>query len=204
MLISLVFLGKSRDEAFALKRFKFQFSRLRDERRFVSYLASQRQLSVLAQGDNSFHRVAILHFMFSHQLLSQSHRYCIEFEVIKATKACHKDPTYKHLEMGERVVVKCDLEAFLPNEEKDDNSTNEIHSHSGHNNLENETIEDYNKHLKAASKTKSKYRCRGEGSTGRNTRFSAMAIPSCHGKWMRLTVGQPKKCSYQDAHYIFV
>lgn len=135
--------------------------------------------------------------------LISSDRYCIEFEVIKATKACRKDPTYKHLEMGERVVVKCDLEAFLPNEEKDDNSTNEVQSHSEHNNLENETIEDY-KHLKVVSKSKPKYRCRGEGSTGRNTRFSAMATPSCHGKWMRLTVGQPKKCSYQDAHFIFV
>lgn len=130
-------------------------------------------------------------------------RYCIEFEVIKATKACRKDPVYKQLEVGERVIAKCDLEAFLPHEEKDDNSTNEVYSHSNNDNLENETIEDY-KNIKATSKTKSRYRCRGEGSTGRNTRFSAMAIPSCHGKWMRLTVGQPKKCSYHESQFIFV
>lgn len=156
--------------------------------------------------------------------LFYSDRYCIEFEVIKATKACRKDPVYKQLEVGDRVIAKCDLEAFLPHEEKDDNSTNEVYSHSNNENLENETIEDF-KHIKATSKTKSKYRCRGEGSTGRNTRFSAMAIPSCHGmyffqsrlsklitfcnfrssgKWMRLTVGQPKKCSYQESQFIFV
>lgn len=125
--------------------------------------------------------------------------------MIKATKACRKDPVYKQLEVGERVVIKCDLEAFLPHDDKEDNSTtNEVFSHTQDNkNLENETIEDF-KHIKATSKSKSKYRCRGEGSTGRNTRFSAMAIPSCHGKWMRLTVGQPKKCSYQDSQFIFV
>lgn len=130
-------------------------------------------------------------------------RYCIEFEVIKATKACRKDPVYKQLEVGDRVAVKCDLEAFLPHEDKDDNSANEVNSRTEQNNLENETIEDY-KHIKATSKSKSKYRCRGEGSTGRNTRFSAMAIPSCHGKWMRLTVGQPKKCTHEESQFIFV
>jgi hypothetical protein len=100
--------------------------------------------------------------------------------------------------VGERVVAKCDLEAFLAHEEKDDDA-NEVRNYKDKS-LENETIEDF----KHAKPTKSKYRCRGEGSTGRNTRFSAMAIPSCHGKWMRLTVGQPKKCSYQDSNFIFV
>lgn len=136
-------------------------------------------------------------------------RYCVEFEVIKATKACYKDPIYKQLTEGERVVVKCDLEAFLPHDDKEDNSSeNEVYSHrtAENNNLENETAEDY-KSQQASSKVnkmKSKYRCRGEGSTGRNTRFSAMAIPSCHGKWMRLTVSQPKKCTYHDSQFIFV
>lgn len=145
----------------------------------------------------------IISLMFFLNLcLLPSDRYCIEFEVIKATKACHKDPVYKQLEVGERVVVKCDLEAFLPQDDKDDNSTINDSQHDNKN-LENETIEDF-KQIKITSKTKSKYRCRGEGSTGRNTRFSAMAIPSCHGKWMKLTVGQPKKCSYQDSQFIFV
>lgn len=134
---------------------------------------------------------------------NRDHEYCVEFEVIKATKACRKDPVYKQLEVGERVTVKCDLEAFLPHDEKIDNSTNEAHSQKDNKSLENETIEDY-KNVKTTNKHKNKYRCRGEGSTGRNTRFSAMAIPSCHGKWMRLTVGQPKKCSYQNSQFIFV
>jgi hypothetical protein len=137
------------------------------------------------------------------------YRYCVEFEVIKATKACYRDPVYKQLTEGERVVVKCDLEAFLSHEDdindNNDERENEVYErHSSKSKyLENETIEDY-KSVKVNKKQQSKYRCRGEGSTGRNTRFSAMAIPSCHGKWMRLTVGQPKKCSYHDSQFIFV
>jgi hypothetical protein len=118
--------------------------------------------------------------------------------------------------------VKCDLEAFLPHDDKDDESNsseNEVYSRNNSKNyrnnknnvnLENETVEDFKQQNKYSSnnnnisKQKSKFRCRGEGSTGRNTRFSAMAIPSCHGKWMRLTVGQPKKCSYHDSQFIFV
>lgn len=47
------------------------------------------------------------------------------------------------------------------------------------------------------------YRCRGEGLTGRTTRWSSLAVPGCRGKWLRLTVGQPKKCSKQS-QFIFV
>lgn len=129
------------------------------------------------------------------------YRYCIEFEVIKATKACRKDSVYKQLEVGERVVVKCDLEAFLPHDERDDSSENDVYSSKDVKNLENETILGF-KRTKASNKTS--YRCRGEGSTGRNTRFSAMATPSCHGKWTRLTVGEPKKCTHDDSQFIFV
>lgn len=106
-------------------------------------------------------------------------------------------------------MVKCDLEAFLPHDDdKDDIDERENEVYNDHNSknkyLENETVEDF-KNIKINKTAKqSKYRCRGEGSTGRNTRFSAMAIPSCHGKWMRLTVGQPKKCSYHDSQFIFV
>lgn len=130
--------------------------------------------------------------------------------MIKATKACYRDPIYKQLTEGERVVVKCDLEAFLPHdddkEDKDavDERENEVYSDSSKNKyLENETVEDF-KNVKVNKTKQSKYRCRGEGSTGRNTRFSAMAIPSCHGKWMRLTVGQPKKCTHLDSQFIFI
>ncbi|KAL1380525.1 hypothetical protein pipiens_014127 [Culex pipiens pipiens] len=47
-------------------------------------------------------------------------------------------------------------------------------------------------------------RCLGEGLTGRNTRFASLAIPACHGKWLRLTVGVPKKCTPGEAQFIFV
>lgn len=124
--------------------------------------------------------------------------------MIKATKACHKDPIYKQLIEGERVIIKCDLEAFLLHDEKEDLSDNETNSYhtNERKNLENETVEDL-KNIKV-SKSKSKYRCRGEGLTGTTTRFSAMAIPSCHGKWVRLTLKQPKKCSYHESQFIFV
>lgn len=92
--------------------------------------------------------------------------------MIKSSKACKKDPVYKQLEPGVRVVVKCDLEAFLPHEDKDDSSANEVFSNVHDRKLlENETIEEL-KQDQAASKSKNKYRCRGEGSVGRNTRFN--------------------------------
>ncbi|EDW45775.1 GM11271 [Drosophila sechellia] len=46
------------------------------------------------------------------------------------------------------------------------------------------------------------YHCRGEGQAGRTTRWSALPAPSCRGKWLRLTVGPPKKCGH--AQFIFV
>lgn len=46
------------------------------------------------------------------------------------------------------------------------------------------------------------YHCRGEGLPGRTTRWSALAAPSCRGKWLRLTLDTPKKCTH--AQFIFV
>lgn len=46
------------------------------------------------------------------------------------------------------------------------------------------------------------YHCRGEGLPGRTTRWSALAAPSCRGKWLRLTLDTPRKCSH--AQFIFV
>lgn len=46
------------------------------------------------------------------------------------------------------------------------------------------------------------YHCRGEGLAGRTTRWTALPAPSCRGKWLRLTVGPPKKCNH--AQFIFV
>jgi hypothetical protein len=111
--------------------------------------------------------------------------------VIKATKSCHKEPPYDTLAEGDRIVVRCELEALI--EEK--NATEEKISS---NDVFNENIDEDD------DRPKTKYRCRGEGLPGRNTRFSALAVPSCRGKWLRLTVNKPKKCSHNDSQFIFV
>ncbi|XP_050080820.1 somatomedin-B and thrombospondin type-1 domain-containing protein [Anopheles maculipalpis] len=115
---------------------------------------------------------------------NRGNEYCVEFEVIKATKACHKDNTYRGLAEGERVIVRCDLEAL-----HEDKTVDTLSSNSVQDDEEPDTP---------------KYRCRGDGLTGRNTRFTTLAMPACRGKWMRLTVGQPKKCPTNDAQFIFV
>lgn len=110
-------------------------------------------------------------------------RYCVEFEVLKASKACHKLPPYDKLLEGDRVVVRCDLEALQRDTVLPTESSNSV--------------------LDEDQKPKQgKFRCRGEGMPGRNTRWSALAAPSCHGKWLRLTLDQPKKCT--ESQFIFV
>lgn len=89
------------------------------------------------------------------------------------------------------MVIRCDLEALL------------IHGKPTANNNEisdNEEIGDDDDRTEADSR--SNLRCRGEGLTGRTTRWSSMEAPSCRGKWLRLTVGEPKKC--KDAQYTFM
>ncbi|XP_037036198.1 somatomedin-B and thrombospondin type-1 domain-containing protein [Bradysia coprophila] len=112
---------------------------------------------------------------------NREHEYCVEFEVIKASKACRKIPPYNQLAEGDRVVIRCDLEA-----QQHETITTEI--------TDNSSIQD--------DEPKAKFRCRGEGLPGRNTHWSALAVPSCRGKWLRLTVGQPKKC--KESQFIFI
>ncbi|XP_077295841.1 somatomedin B and thrombospondin type 1 domain containing protein vexed [Arctopsyche grandis] len=38
--------------------------------------------------------------------------YCVEFEILKASKACRKETSYKALQEGERVCVRCESEAL--------------------------------------------------------------------------------------------
>lgn len=128
--------------------------------------------------------------MFCFPPLSHSLRYCIEFEVIKATKACHRDKTYSALAEGDRVIVRCDLEAL--HEDKSAVDTE----------ISNNSIQDEEEERQ--QERKPKFRCRGEGLTGRSTRFSSLALPSCRGKWMRVTTKQLKKCSTIEAKFIFV
>ncbi|XP_055700332.1 somatomedin-B and thrombospondin type-1 domain-containing protein [Phlebotomus papatasi] len=114
---------------------------------------------------------------------NRGNEYCVEFEVLKASKACHKLPPYDKLLEGDRVVVRCDLEALQRDTVLPTESSNSV--------------------LDEDQKPKQgKFRCRGEGMPGRNTRWSALAAPSCHGKWLRLTLDQPKKCT--ESQFIFV
>lgn len=134
-------------------------------------------------------------------------RYCVDFEVIKATKACRKDPKFKLLEIGDRITVKCDVEAFVTHDESDDDNST-YSSRYGYRDNEvdreedNETTDDRRSPRNSSKKSKS--RCKGEGATGKKTRFSALGAPTCHGKWMRLSVPQPKRCTHHDSQYVFV
>ncbi|KAH8387753.1 hypothetical protein KR093_009375 [Drosophila rubida] len=255
---------------------------------------------------------------------SRDHEYCVEFEVIKASKACHKLPPYNLMQEGDRITVRCDLEALIQDKEpttegkqsgggrattttaasttstrktpaylmEEDSSGN-----SSSNNNDNEDNEQQqqqqqqldeddeddseeedaqnmleteaemglgmamgadaetdaqaeavaeaggdndsseqlkrqrqsHRHSSAAASSSSSssstskrsaaaipampqalqqqqllnsYHCRGEGLSGRTTRWSALAAPSCRGKWLRLTIGPPKKCNH--AQFIFI
>lgn len=119
---------------------------------------------------------------------------------MKVTKACSKVPPYDKLVSGDRIAVQCDIEAFSNEEKHDDRqSENEISEsyHSYSKNSENETIEKEKRETKTP-----KYRCKGDGSIGRNTRFQSLADPTCKGKWMRLT-NHSRKCR-TDPQFIFV
>lgn len=93
-------------------------------------------------------------------------RYCVEFEILKASKACRKEKLYsalregkfspififtpiskEHIFSGERVCVRCESQALR-------------------------------KYLD--------WRCQGHGVEGRSTRWSALSAPHCHGKWLRV------------------
>ncbi|KAG5868681.1 hypothetical protein JTB14_006568 [Gonioctena quinquepunctata] len=42
-------------------------------------------------------------------------RYCVEFEVLKGSKACRKEENFKSLKEGDRVCVRCESEALHEN-----------------------------------------------------------------------------------------
>ncbi|XP_062554272.1 somatomedin-B and thrombospondin type-1 domain-containing protein-like [Armigeres subalbatus] len=126
---------------------------------------------------------------------NRGNEYCIEFEVIKATKACHRDKTYNSLAEGDRVIVRCELEALHEDKSMVDTMVAEI---------SNNSILDDEDDERQQQERKPKFRCRGEGLTGRSTRFSSLALPSCRGKWMRVAAKQLKKCSNIEAQFIFV
>lgn len=128
---------------------------------------------------------------------------------MKVTKQCHKDPNYRALLEGDRIVVHCDLEPpFTQNitsveQEPYDNyiSDESTEDDDGDGNT---SIDDYDRNLQHHSARTLPDRCLGEGLTGRNTRFASLVMPSCHGKWLRLTTAVPKKCTSGEAQFIFV
>ncbi|XP_065091096.1 somatomedin-B and thrombospondin type-1 domain-containing protein-like [Ochlerotatus camptorhynchus] len=140
--------------------------------------------------------------------------YCIAFLVMKVTKHCHKDLNYRALLEGDRIVVHCDLEPpFTQNitSVEQDPYENYISDESAEDADENgnTSIDDYDRNLQHHSIRKDSQRtlpdrCLGEGVTGRNTRFASLVLPSCHGKWLRLTTAFPKKCTSGEAQFIFV
>ncbi|KAH8265767.1 hypothetical protein KR026_012378 [Drosophila bipectinata] len=197
---------------------------------------------------------------------NRDHEYCVEFEVIKSSKACHKLPPYNLMLEGDRITVRCDLEAFIqdsiassttakppapshaplpsePVEDGEESSSSSGSSDDSNNKEEDdeeqdgepEEQDDLQNTLDTGSNESFEYRhqrqerrnprkprnpipvtppstvtptpapsyhCRGEGLAGRTTRWTALPAPSCRGKWLRLTVGPPKKCNH--AQFIFV
>ncbi|XP_058978522.1 putative uncharacterized protein DDB_G0292292 [Musca domestica] len=212
--------------------------------------------------------------------------YCVEFEVLRSSKACHKLPPYNLLIEGDRIVVRCDMEAYIPDFMPMDemntttttsNNNNNMKHHNSNNNKptykqqipntsaimdaeeEDETdldadsdenlIEDNSSSSSSNSdeehdeydtasltqklgatssslatattttttgRTSSttttlspypplqirQFHCRGEGLPGRTTRWTALAAPSCRGKWLRLTLDAPKKCTHPQFAFV--
>ncbi|XP_052850303.1 cyclin-dependent kinase 11B isoform X1 [Drosophila gunungcola] len=223
---------------------------------------------------------------------SHDHEYCVEFEVIKASKACHKLPPYNLMLEGDRITVRCDLEALIqdstggsttartpqgpaappttttsvsgqraandleeerqqqqqqhkenssgseeelePEAEAEEEEEEQEQEQEEQDDLQNaldtmdsnESAESYRHQRQSQSQSQMPhyrrsagkrsvvpatppptlaptYHCRGEGLAGRTTRWSALPAPSCRGKWLRLTVGPPKKCG-GHAQFTFV
>lgn len=129
------------------------------------------------------------------------------------SKACHKLPMYNSLAVGDRVSIRCDLEALKkdnPSAEDETTGDNEdsFGGGMGTEDPAKNSVLDYQDDAGYTAKDavkkrpNPKFRCRGEGAPGRNSRFGALASPSCHGKWVRLSLERPTKCS--EFQFIFV
>ncbi len=85
------------------------------------------------------------------------YRYCVEFEVMKVSKACQKTTEYNKMIEGDRIIVWCDNEAFSPDEKVEDPAKeNEICDpvNTYSKSRENETYEKDEREAKPV-----KYRC---------------------------------------------
>lgn len=130
--------------------------------------------------------------------------------MLKVSKACHKLPMYNLLAVGDRVTIRCDLEALHKDSHSSENETANAGTEDGPYITDDEdpsknSVLDYQDdagYARETVKKQQKFRCRGEGAPGRNSRFGALASPSCHGKWVRLSLDRPRKC--QEFQFIFV
>uniref|UniRef100_W8AKA6 Somatomedin-B and thrombospondin type-1 domain-containing protein n=1 Tax=Ceratitis capitata TaxID=7213 RepID=W8AKA6_CERCA len=142
------------------------------------------------------------------------HDYCIEFEVINAARDCLKIPPYDFLAEGDRVTVHCNVRKTHNQPRTRGHLTNTTTKNQLIDfKLESSTFEsddvekspithasatNHNNKMNIAMAT----HCRGEGAPGRTTRWRSLAVTSCQGKWLRLTLGAGKKCT--QAQFKFV
>ncbi|XP_058829893.1 uncharacterized protein LOC131689098 isoform X2 [Topomyia yanbarensis] len=151
------------------------------------------------------------HSTFNHNRVDG---YCIAFEIMKVSKHCQEVPDYRTLTEGDRVVVRCASSLSTTNVTPIDDELYNSSISSEHDNDDGDGDDDnYNQSTEYDTSTSNtiravqqpvSHRCLGEGLTGRNTRFTALTMPLCHGKWLRLTVGLPKKCKPSESQFVFV
>lgn len=140
--------------------------------------------------------------------------------MLKVSKACHKLPLYSSLAIGDRVSIRCDLEALQKQDgQGGESDTTDTEGDRGsvaedtygmrvapdpskNSVLDYQDDEGYARDSSTKKRLAPKFRCRGEGAPGRNSRFGALAAPSCHGKWVRLSLDRPSKC--KEFQFIFV
>uniref|UniRef100_A0A0A1WV78 RPE-spondin n=1 Tax=Zeugodacus cucurbitae TaxID=28588 RepID=A0A0A1WV78_ZEUCU len=134
--------------------------------------------------------------------------YCIEFEVINSAKECHKIPPYNLLLEGDRISVRCNIRKIFNkwtiwNDEMDITAKNSTlrNTRRAANLIASSSMSRrsvvYNNNYKYRDIT----HCRGEGATGRISRWRASAVPSCQGKWLRLTL-ETVKCSRTQFDFV--
>ncbi|XP_036338693.1 somatomedin-B and thrombospondin type-1 domain-containing protein isoform X2 [Rhagoletis pomonella] len=188
--------------------------------------------SSLAQMQHSFNKSKETLWHKHDPKRHNTNEYCIEFEVIKAAKECHKLAPYNLLMEGDRIAVHCnkrgtyhklnlrnDKMNSTPNNEDNQKNWPEYQLDSnafegdepssatvsiGMNTVSVTTPLALRRPIVHANdgQISDNARCRGEGVPGRTTRWRALAAPSCRGKWLRLTLGTPKKCPHSK--FVFV
>ncbi|XP_071443116.1 somatomedin-B and thrombospondin type-1 domain-containing protein [Hetaerina americana] len=117
--------------------------------------------------------------------------YCVQFEVLKAAKACRKENGFASLREGERVCARCEKQA------QREPLGYRCSGHGvGAEEVYPEDQEDGGEEFLRS------LRKRG----ARPTRWGALSAPHCHGKWIRVSATEgPEPCPCSGGpDYIFV